>query len=196
MTIWFTSDFHIGHKRILELTDRPFDTVEEMNEALVRNHNEMVSPIDTTYFLGDMVMGGWRDNIHYIDRLNGKKILIVGNHDAPFTNARRGASKVAEVTDEYLHHFDEVFWEHKIDGFALSHFPYDGDSHGEDRHADHRPVDIGEPLVHGHVHSKDIVTKSTNGTFQYHVGVDAHDMRPVTFDTIKATYEWFIREGK
>ena len=187
MTIWFTSDWHLGHKRILDYTDRPFGSVEEMNEALVSNHNLMVGPKDTTYFLGDMIMGGWKNNIHHIDRLNGTKRLVLGNHDAPFI--RKGKPNYDEVMAEYLNHFDSVVFAGMYSGFVLSHFPYEGDSHDEDRYDEARMEDEHRPLIHGHVHSKDTVTFSSQGTFQYHVGVDAHDCKPVLLSTIVEAYD-------
>ena len=187
MTIWLTSDWHLGHKRILDYTDRPFGSVEEMNEALVSNHNLMVGPEDTTYFLGDMIMGGWKDNIHYIDRLNGTKRLVLGNHDAPFI--KKGKESFWEIHSEWRKHFDSVVFASGYSGFLLSHFPYEGDSHDEDRYDEFRLVDMRRPLIHGHVHSKDTVTFSSQGTFQYHVGVDAHDCEPVPLSTIVEAYD-------
>ena len=78
--IYFTSDTHFGHANIIKYCDRPFATVEEMNEALVKNWNSRVSPSDTVYHLGDFAMGG-KDNLNIRSRLQGKIVLIRGNHD-------------------------------------------------------------------------------------------------------------------
>lgn len=51
--IWFTSDTHFGHERILEFTNRPFDNIREMNDALIANINEKIKPEDELYILGD-----------------------------------------------------------------------------------------------------------------------------------------------
>lgn len=78
MTIWFTADHHFGHKRILELAHRPFDTVEAMDEAMIALWNARVEPGDMVYHLGDFAFA---EHTPYLQRLKGQKRLIVGNHD-------------------------------------------------------------------------------------------------------------------
>ncbi len=81
MTTYFTADTHFNHVRILEYCPRPWTFVEDMNEGLIKSFNAVVSPEDTVYILGDFAMGD-KDKIPYLaSRLNGKKILILGNHD-------------------------------------------------------------------------------------------------------------------
>ena len=55
--IWFTSDLHLGHRAAISMCERPFETVEEMNEILIRNFNSCVKKNDTVYILGDI--GTW-----------------------------------------------------------------------------------------------------------------------------------------
>jgi calcineurin-like phosphoesterase family protein len=78
MTVWFTSDTHFGHKRIIELAKRPFASLEEMDERLIRNWNDVVDVNDDVYHLGDF---SFRPPSRYISRLNGRVHLIYGNHD-------------------------------------------------------------------------------------------------------------------
>lgn len=78
MTIWFTSDRHFGHARIIELAKRPFTSVEEMDEALIANHNAKVRAGDIFYDLGDFAFG---DHDRYLSQLNGEGHLLPGNHD-------------------------------------------------------------------------------------------------------------------
>ena len=78
---WFTSDLHLGHKRIVELCYRPFATVEEMNQGLIDNINSVVGIKDTLYHLGDFSL---RSNhaIEGIKLLKCKNIVFLkGNHD-------------------------------------------------------------------------------------------------------------------
>lgn len=85
---WITSDTHFGHENILSFTDnglpvRSFTSVEEMDETIIQNWNKVVKPNDIVYHLGDVVLGTGR-NAEYmsiLDRCNGVKELVKGNHD-------------------------------------------------------------------------------------------------------------------
>lgn len=130
---WFTSDLHFGHKNILEYEKeaRPFDTLEQMHEVIIDNWNSKVRPNDVVYCLGDFAFG--RSNIEYAKRCNGRKKLVMGNHDT-------------YSASEYLNYFDKlygvVFWERCV----LSHVPV-------------HPSCLGDRWllnVHGHLHSNKI----------------------------------------
>lgn len=186
---FFISDTHFGHKRILELCNRPFDTVEQMNDWIVKRWNETVKPEDTVYHLGDVALGPIHESLANVKRLNGYKILIDGNHDRRFMN-RHNPEKAAHWEKVYLDNgfadvvSSEAVLVNGIYPAFLSHFPYDGDSHDGDRYEDQRLYDGGTLLIHGHTHSADIVTRSKNGTLQIHVGVDAWAYKPVSSDEI------------
>lgn len=81
MRIFFTSDTHFNHARIIELSKRPFASIPEMNEALVRKWNEVVGVDDTVYHLGDFAMGPKVEHKSFFDQLKGRKALVRGNHD-------------------------------------------------------------------------------------------------------------------
>lgn len=78
MTIFFTGCTHFGHANIIKLAKRPFANVRCMDECLIENWNDTVSPRDMVYHLGDFA---WRDPREYADRLNGNIIWLQGNHD-------------------------------------------------------------------------------------------------------------------
>jgi len=78
MTYFFTSDYHLGHKKIIQYCKRPFKNVTLMNETIIKNHNKIVKPNDTVYFLGDFCFNNFK---FYRRQLNGKFIFIMGNHD-------------------------------------------------------------------------------------------------------------------
>ena len=79
---FFTSDQHFFHEAILQLTNRHFRTMKEMNKVISRRYNEHVSPDDTCYFNGDLSLSKHPDPLgKIISKLNGRKILILGNHD-------------------------------------------------------------------------------------------------------------------
>lgn len=81
MKTFFTSDQHYGHRRICELADRPFSSVEEMNETFIANHNNVVSSKDTIWMLGDFSFMDETATRSLLLRLNGQKHLVLGNHD-------------------------------------------------------------------------------------------------------------------
>lgn len=82
---FFLSDTHFGHTNIITFKDkegniiRPFNSIEEMDELIIQNWNKKVRPVDTVYHLGDVAIN--RRCISTVKRLNGRKILIKGNHD-------------------------------------------------------------------------------------------------------------------
>lgn len=77
---YYTSDLHFGYDKIISLCNRPFTSLEEMNEILVENMASRITDNDTVYFLGDMAAYGV-NAVDYIKQIPGKKILIIGNHD-------------------------------------------------------------------------------------------------------------------
>ena len=163
---WFTSDTHYGHKNILqyEKEARPFETIEEMHEVLIHNWNSVVAPADIVYHLGDFCFG--RGNIRHAGRLNGKKRLVLGNHDV-------------YQSHDYLLYFDKLygvkFWEQCI----LSHMPV-------------HPRHLGSRWfvnVHGHLHSNNVMIpnhKIIEDMSYFNVSVEQHNLTPVNADVIRA----------
>lgn len=96
--IFFTADTHYGHKRILELANRPFSSVEEMDEALIGLHNAVVPKNGIVYHLGDFA---FTDHDRYLYRLNGEMHLIPGNHDH---RNRIKSAKLWHTVHDKLHH--------------------------------------------------------------------------------------------
>ena len=186
MARWFTSDLHLGHANIIEYCDRPFADVDEMNRALVERWNRVVAADDEVWVLGDMAMGQIADSLGLVRGLAGRKILLAGNHDRCwFGHAAKRKARVDEWTATYR---DAGFDEIHQDSVNLSigdadvvacHFPYQGDSHDADRYSQHRPIDRGRWIVHGHVHN----TWRVQGR-QINVGVDVWDYQPVAEDTL------------
>lgn len=82
--VWWVSDTHFSHKNIIKYCNRPFASVDEMNDAMATAWNERVRPDDTVWHLGDF---SFERNPDHLDRqlkaLNGRKHLITGNHDSP-----------------------------------------------------------------------------------------------------------------
>ena len=79
--VFFIADTHFGHKNVLKLCNRPFETIEQMNETFIENWNRRVTGRDSIYVIGDLFFR-CEDPESILRRLHGKKHLIVGNHDS------------------------------------------------------------------------------------------------------------------
>lgn len=169
MSIWFSSDHHFGHKRIIDYCDRPFEDVDEMNEELVESWNALVKSSDTVFYLGDFSMR--REAMEkFAPRLNGDKILIAGNHDGCHPSNHNGR---LGLMDLYRRYFSDVYEEYDWGDFLLHHMPYYDDF--DQRYPEYRPNDNGRILLHGHVHQRWL----KNGR-QINVGVDVWNYQPVS----------------
>ena len=79
---WFTADFHLGHANIIRYCGRPFESVAEMDAAILGRLNSSVAEDDILYFLGDFCRGSGREALAYRKRIRCKNIFFVeGNHD-------------------------------------------------------------------------------------------------------------------
>jgi calcineurin-like phosphoesterase family protein len=80
-----TADWHLGHQRIVELSGRPFRSVDEMNAVIIRRHNDVVGEDDALWILGDVCMGSIDESLALISELRCRKVyLVAGNHDRCF----------------------------------------------------------------------------------------------------------------
>ena len=136
------SDHHLGHTNSWEkfkLEDgsplRPFTSNEEMNETMIERHNAKVKEQDTVYFLGDVVIN--KKYLELVKRMNGRKILVRGNHDIFKDEEYR------EVGFQQLHGV-RVF----VDKFILSHIPLHPDCVSERFRVN----------VHGHLHANQVMS--------------------------------------
>ena len=133
-SVFLVSDTHFGHAGVCRFTRndgvtklRPWDSAEEMDEAMVKAWNDRVRPTDKVYHLGDVVIN--RKSLSIMSRLNGDKVLIRGNHD------------IFRDTD-YREHFRELRAYHVMNGMILSHIPVHAESLGR----------FGVN-IHGHLHA-------------------------------------------
>ena len=85
MSAFFIADTHFGDGNILRYENRPFATVEEMDQELIRRWNETVSPEDTVYLLGDFSFYGKEKSTEILSALQGHIRLVMGNHDTRST---------------------------------------------------------------------------------------------------------------
>ncbi|MCB0974728.1 MAG: metallophosphoesterase [Actinobacteria bacterium] len=191
MARWFTADLHFGHENIITYCSRPFASVDEMNRALIARWNEVVEPTDEVWILGDVALGPIGRSLELIAELNGTKRLVAGNHDRCFEEVRRAGQDGTGQGGRWTLRYREAGFVSVLAGptnieiagrtAQMSHFPYWGDSHAEDRFEAHRPVDTGDWLLHGHVH-----TQWRTNERMINVGVDVWDYAPVPERTIQA----------
>lgn len=79
---YYISDLHLFHEASIKYDNRPFCTLEEMHNAIMKNWNDTVTNGDTVYILGDISMRGTNEElIAFVAKLKGQKLLIKGNHD-------------------------------------------------------------------------------------------------------------------
>lgn len=164
MAVFFTSDTHFGHGGALGLFRRPFASVAEMDEAMVRRWNETVCAGDEVWHLGDLAVGRKPDRIHeLLAGLNGTKHLIAGNNDGP---AAVEAPHWASVQ-----HYAELEIGDRL--LVLCHYPF----------RSWNRMARGAINLHGHSHGRlDPLPR------QLDVGVDVHDFRPIPFEAIVARF--------
>ena len=179
-----TSDHHFGHARISELAGRPFSSTDDMDAAPIERWNSTVPPDAVVLHLGDVALGPINDSVALTAQLNGRRLLVPGNHDrvSSATQSRRAIERFVPIYEAAGWVILPEIIEGTRRGHRLlaSHYPYRGDSQEIDRHSKHRPTDEGIPLLHGHTHSRD---RGPDGN-QFHVGVDAFEFRPVAMDVI------------
>lgn len=187
MALWLTADLHLGHANIIRYCDRPFAAVADMDERLVDRWNERVADDDTVLVLGDVALGPIASSLGLVRRLAGRKVLVAGNHDRCWAgNGKKAGAWHERYLDAGFVEVRQGTIEVEVGGHRVraGHFPYEGDSHDEDRFTSHRPDDDGSWLLHGHVHD----CWRQRGRM-INVGVDAWDYRPVSEDDVAALVE-------
>lgn len=163
--IYFTSDLHLGHNAAVRMCDRPFENAEDMNRVLIQNINARVTKNDTLYILGDLAHRTPVEQVNeWIAKINGKKILIKGNHDKNYD-----ASLFEGIYDFLEVHFNGQ-------SISLMHYPMM--SWPKSHH--------GSIHLHGHMHNKPDynLQQREEGVLRYDVGVDANFYCPVSLQEI------------
>jgi calcineurin-like phosphoesterase family protein len=179
--MFFTSDTHWEHDNVIKYCNRPFSSVEEMNETLIANWNSVVGPKDLVFHLGDFAFKTQvrADRIKQtISRLNGNIILIKGNHDKTKT--------LSELGIKFIHHEAYLTVDNK--SLWLSHYPLVVHDEREDlkRPKPRQKYDIA---LHGHRHSTPEERETWNQwgkLIALDVGVDCQGQyRPWAWEEIK-----------
>ena len=169
--IYFISDTHFNHLNIIKYCNRPFNNVEEMNEAIIKNWNNIVSNEDTIYHLGDFALGTKESIIDIVNRLNGKKYLIRGNHD------KWGVSTYESFGFIVLKNAPIKIDEYKL---MLSHIPIPDSQ-----------IPNGFVNIHGHIHDKKLYEciekyEPSRYSIEKHINIscDVTDFKPISLSEI------------
>lgn len=158
--IYYTSDTHFGHKKIINYENRPFKNEEEMNQELIKKWNSKVKTDDHIYILGDVV---FKDAKKILKELNGHKHLIIGNHDGKLLKD----NQIREVFDTI-----DIYKEIK-DGdntVILFHYPI----------AVWDKMQYGAYHLYGHIHSRMELVEGKLNDRAFNVGTDVNDYEPKT----------------
>ena len=180
--LFFTSDFHFNHYDIINFAGRPFRTNEEMNEELIRRFNSKVPKDGISYILGDLYISSQNPEIlsSWIWRLNGKKHLILGNHDYFEKDFYLNCCGFESVSQ-----YCEISVGKQI--IVMSHYPMMSWNH----------VHRGAWMLYGHVHgtfrrveelirSKIYPLNKWVGSKTMDVGIDNNvNLEPFSYDEIK-----------
>lgn len=171
--IFVTSDLHIGHARILEYCPGRGNTVEEMNETIVRNWNSVVSWDDEVIICGDVIMGIVEKSIPIIRRLNGTKRLCFGNHDRKLKSLiKLPENQDLFVSAEYQYE-TTVKVDDKKHNIVFTHYPLMHWS-GQDR---------GAISLSGHTHSTG-EARFPSKYRQMDIGADGNGLTPYLLEDV------------
>lgn len=157
MRMFFTSDTHFGHAKIIEYCNRPFNTVQEMDAVIIARWNERVSPGDVVYHLGDFCFGPASP---YARQLNGIIHLVDGSHDTEVDDPR--IYHVGSLLTIVLHLYSSTrlaLCHYAMRSWPLSHY--------------------GSWHLFGHHHGK----LAPYG-LSFDVGVDTNDFYPYSLDEV------------
>ena len=171
--VWFTSDLHFWHKNICKYCNRPYENIEEMNEAIVNNWNSVVKEGDTVFVLGDLGFCGIEKLKPLMTQLKGKIFLLQGNHDSPKVVTRLYEEKIIEDFDRLASVIitgDEECPEQEL---ALCHFPM----------IDWANKEKGAWMIHGHQHQ--LPHMPSCSIAHWDVGLDKNGMVPISFEQLK-----------
>lgn len=159
---FFIADTHFGHDAIIRYENRPFKDTKEQEDMLIKNWNETVDSEDTVYVLGDFGLSDSKEEtMRVCQALNGKKILVMGNHDTqtPEWYRQCGFSEASP-------------WPIIVEGFWI---------------LSHEPLYINENMpyanIYGHVHANPTYKDFSRQSIC--VCVERTDYRPITFEEIK-----------
>lgn len=175
--IYLVSDLHLGHANIIKYCNRPFESVEEMNERLIKNWNDTVRGEDRVFFLGDFALGDKEKTIAWGQRLNGRKVMIYGNHD------HQKPKVYYEAGFEHVSRWPIIIQNR----FLLSHAPFEPQDGKADR---------GTLInIYGHIHDKTEQGRTVTSCSAC-VCVERWNYKPVELEVLKKMMKEYDKEGR
>lgn len=169
--IFLIGDTHFMHRNIIKYCNRPFANVEEMTETLIKNWNSVVGKNDIVYVVGDFALCGKQKIIEIGQRLNGRKRLILGNHDQASVDTYR------EAGFEFVYNHPIVL----NDFFIVSHMPMSC-----------LPSDGVYAQIFAHVHNDPIYATATARSCC--VSAERINYTPIEFEVLYKTMKMFEDE--
>lgn len=173
--IYLTSDLHLNHDREFIYKPRGFDSIWDMNRALIENYNDIVSYGDDVYILGDLMLGGpdrMKDGLNLLSQLKGNIHIVRGNHDTDNRwEAYQNLHNVVEIDNA-------IYLKYKGFHFYMSHFPTFTSNNDYDKPLKARTLNLC-----GHTHTQDPWLDKDKG-YIYHCELDAHNNMPISIDYI------------
>ena len=171
--VWFTADTHFGHRNIIRYCQRPFASVEEMNETIIDNWNGVVGKDNVVFHLGDFSVGGSAEWTSLLNSLNGRIFLVLGNHD------------MNNVDQGFMRRFENVSMQMLVSigkqRIYLNHYPF----------LCYGGAYRGTWQLFGHVHTCPCNSGLDNSRLemlfptQYDVGVDNNNYTPISFAEVE-----------
>ena len=168
--IFLTSDTHFCHVKDFLWKPRGFNSVEEMNEAIVERWNSIVKPNDIVYHLGDTMLNNNEKGIECFKRLNGQIFIIWGNHES---NNRKNL--LFQECKNLCGGWYAYQIKHGKQSIYLSHYPT-LTANFDEKHFSQHVINF-----HGHTHQKNNWINPCN-PFTYHVGMDSHNCTPINIE--------------
>jgi calcineurin-like phosphoesterase family protein len=160
MKYFFTSDEHYGHTNIIKYCGRPFKSAEEMDEEIIKRHNEVVGSDDVVFHLGDFTLEKDQTKVeNWIGRLNGKPVFVTGSHDNWMLGNEHNTYK--EILEKKIEGQDIVMCHYAMRVWPKSHY--------------------NSWQLFGHSHGK-----LPEMGKQLDVGVDTHNYYPYSFEEIRS----------
>lgn len=161
--VYLYSDPHFGHTNIIKYENRPFKDAEEMDKVLIDNWNQVVKKEDKVFILGDLSFYNKDKTKEIVNKLNGYKVLILGNHDTG-----RSMTWWKEIGLDEIYQYPIIY-----DGFYI---------------LSHEPMYLNENMPYANIHGHTHHLKYDSRQF-YNVSVECIDYKPIKFEDVK---KWIL----